>query len=180
MATLYEYYNTGDDSTWDITDTRWKAQTFTPSTAHKITSVKLKLYRYDFPGTLTVSIRATDGSGHPTGGDLCSGTTNGNTLTENMDGEWREITLGAGANLDANTKYAIVIRRNGGVAGSVIYWRMDYTSPTYIGGCVELSSDSGSSWKTDVAKDFMFEDWGEPLVEAPTVTTQDATGIGID
>ncbi|GAH21280.1 unnamed protein product, partial [marine sediment metagenome] len=79
------------------------------SVSHKITKVKLKLYRVGSPGTATVSIRATSGL-HPTGSDLCSGTTNGDTLPEGSPYEWREITLGDGANLASGTKYAIVIR----------------------------------------------------------------------
>ncbi|GAJ19661.1 unnamed protein product [marine sediment metagenome] len=55
-------------------------QGFIPATTHKITSVKLKLWKEGSPGTVTISIRATDGRGHPTGGDLCSGTINGNTI----------------------------------------------------------------------------------------------------
>jgi len=77
---LYEYYNTGDDSSQSVYGSNWYAQTFTSSIAHTITSVKLKLYRTGSPGTVTVSIRATDGSGHPILPDLCSGTTDGNTL----------------------------------------------------------------------------------------------------
>ncbi|GAI77489.1 unnamed protein product, partial [marine sediment metagenome] len=45
MSTKYEYYNTRDDDSWLVFGVRLEAQTFTPSTAHKITSVKLKLYR---------------------------------------------------------------------------------------------------------------------------------------
>ncbi|GAI02948.1 unnamed protein product, partial [marine sediment metagenome] len=108
MAELYEYYNTGDTGYWRLNiATERIAQTFTPSIAHKITSVKLKLARTGSPGILTVSIRATNGEGHPTGGDLCSGTTNGNTLPVYPSTEWREITLGAGYNLASDTKYAI-------------------------------------------------------------------------
>jgi hypothetical protein len=60
-ATLYEYYNTGDDASLFLYGIYWKAQTFTPLAPHKITSVKLKLYKaIGSPGTVTVSIRATD------------------------------------------------------------------------------------------------------------------------
>ena len=78
---IYEYYSTGDDAAASIYGNTWDTQTFTPSVAHTITSVKLKLYKTGTgPGTITVGIRATDGSGLPTGSDLCSGTTDGNTL----------------------------------------------------------------------------------------------------
>jgi len=177
VSTLYEYYNTGDDSTKVIYGATWGAQTFTPATAHKITSVKLKLCRYGSPGTITVGIRATDGSGHPTGSDLCSGTTDGNTLPVTPSNEWREITLGAGYNLSASTKYAIVARAPGGDLTNQFKWYRDASSPTYANGNQEDSADSGSSWTSQTAADFMFEDWGEPAV---TAKTSSDTGSGID
>uniref|UniRef100_A0A6M3M337 Uncharacterized protein n=1 Tax=viral metagenome TaxID=1070528 RepID=A0A6M3M337_9ZZZZ len=164
MAERYEYYITGDDSFSGAYYQIWRAQTFTPSTAHKITSVKLKLYRVGYPGTVTASIRATDGDGHPTGNDLCSGTINGNTLTENTAGDWYEITLGAGYNLLADTKYAIVIRAPGVDYPTYIAWREDITSPTYAGGSAEYSTNGGSSWLAEGDYDYMFEDWGEAIV----------------
>ena len=164
MATLYEYYNTGDDSRAPFYGERWRAQTFTPATAHKITSVKLKLYRLGSPGTITVGIRATDADGHPTGADLCSGTTNGNTLPTGSPYEWREITLGAGYDLSADVKYAIVVRALDGDGDNLIYWQLDSTDPTYPGGNYEYSNTGGSSWTSRTDFDFMFEDWGEPLV----------------
>ena len=177
MSTLYEYYNTGDDGAGNFYGATWWAQTFTPSTAHKITSVKLLLYRAGSPGTITVSIRATDGSGHPTGGDLCSGTTNGNTLPTGSPYEWREITLGAGCDLSAGTKYAIVARATSGSSSNKVYWRSDSTSPTYAGGNFEYSTNSGSSWTTYTNYDCLFEDWGEPLV---TEKTSSDSGSGVD
>jgi hypothetical protein len=178
VSTLYEYYKTGDDWYAKLYDTKWVAQTFTPSVAHKITSVKLKLYRTGSPGTITVSIRTTDGSGHPTGADLCSGTTDGNTLPEGSPYEWREITLGAGYNLSASTKYAIVARAlSGDDVANFAQWRQDSSSPAYAGGNLEYSFNSGSSWTTDVATDQMFEEWGELGV---TEKTSSDTGSGAD
>lgn len=163
MAERYEYYITGDDG-WDMCYlTSWNAQTFTPSTAHKITSVKLLLFRVGSPGTVTVSIQGVDVSDHPDGTDLCSGTTSGNTLTEDTAGEWREITLGAGADLDADTKYAIVIRVLDGTIENYVSWRYDSTDPTYAGGCYEYSSNSGVEWTSYTDRDFMFEEWGEAI-----------------
>lgn len=177
MADLYEYYNTGDDTSQSFYSVNWAAQTFTPATAHKITSVKLKLFRGGSPGTVTVSIRATDENGHPNGEDLCSGTIDGNTLTTDIDGEWYEITLGDGYNLDADTKYAIVVRAPDGSIGNIVSWRFDSTSPTYAGGNFEYSVNSGSSWTSYTDYDFMFEDWGEPLIVEKTSSD---TGTGVD
>jgi hypothetical protein len=159
VSTLYEYYNTGDDSSQPFWDTRWEAQTFTPSTTHTITSVKLRLYRVGSPGTITVGIRATDGDGHPTGEDLCSGTTDGDTLTTDSGGEWREITLGSGYELSASTKYAIVGRTSRGYSDRV-NWLKDASSPLYAGGQRERSDDAGSFWTGYSNNDYMFEDWG--------------------
>lgn len=158
---LNEYYNAGDTTGVVIYGaTHWHAQTFTPSTAHKIISVKLKMYRDGSPGTITVSIKATDDDGHPTGDDLCSGTTNGNTLPTSPPYEWREITLGNGYDLDAGTKYAIVARALDGDGMNFVGWRCDTSSPTYAGGNNERSVDGGSSWTTFSEIDLMFEDWG--------------------
>jgi hypothetical protein len=176
MATLYEYFNTGDDDFFAVRGSTWIAQTFTPSTAHKITSVKLLLYRLGSPGTITVSIRATDGSGHPTGGDLCSGTTNGNTLPTSSPYEWREVTLGDGYDLAASTKYAIVVRAPSGDTSNTLRWR-DKMTGGYAGGNTETSSNSGSSWTAQSNYDLMFEDWGESAV---TAKTSSDTGSGAD
>lgn len=162
MATRYEYYIVGDQGQQGV-HTVWHAQTFTPSVAHKITSVKLLLWRYNNPGTLTVSIRAVDGAGKPTGGDLCSGTTNGNSLPTEAPYEWREITLGAGAPLNADTQYAIVARALDGDGSNFVYWRGGYTPPDVYADGGSYSSDDGVSW-TGYGWDLMFEDWGEPLI----------------
>ena len=163
MAIRYEYYNTGDDDRRILFGTWWRAQTFTPDTAHTVTSVKMLLYRTGTPGTITVSIRATS-AGLPTGGDLCSGTTDGDTLTTSTAGEWREISLGAGYSLSASTMYAIVVRALDGSAFASIRLRVDETSPTYTGGTDCYSTNSGSSWTIVFGTDLMFEEWGAGAV----------------
>lgn len=157
MPVRYEYYILGDDQGDSFYGARWYAQTFTPSVSHIITSVKILITRYLSPGTLTVSIRATSG-GFPTGGDLVSGTTNGNTVTLNPQYEWREIFLGAGYKLNAGTQYAIVFG-TGGNSSNFLVFRYDLTAPTYSGGDVYRSLNSGGSW-TFMGWDAMFEEWG--------------------
>jgi len=176
---IYEYYNTGDDGAWAVYGATWQAQTFTPTTAHKITSVKLKLYRLGSPGTITVSIRATDVDGHPTDADLCSGTTDGNTLG-GSPGEWREITLGDGYNLTQDIKYAIVVRAPSGTTTNYLGWRKVNTG-TYAGGWLEKSTNSGSTWSSAFsAQDFMFEDWGEEIAAEPEISnTPDSKDFGV-
>ncbi|MBA7707397.1 hypothetical protein ES703_116269 [subsurface metagenome] len=183
MATLYEYYNLPGNTFDSIRGNLWKGQTFTPSVGHRVTGIKIKARRYGFPGTITVSIKATL-DGHPTGPDLCSGTTNGDTLTDESPGEWREISLGDGAILSAGQKYAIVIRALAGDGSNNLQWRLDSTSPTYVGGCKEFSSDGGITWfsydgiEQSPSSDELFEEWGEPAVTTvPTITTNPASNI---
>ncbi|MBA7570878.1 hypothetical protein ES708_12634 [subsurface metagenome] len=164
LAQLFEHYIVDDNESAGLYGIYWRAQTFTPSIAHKIASVRLKLLRYGSPGTITVSIRATDENGHPTGGDLCSGTTNGNTLPTHPSAEWREITLGAGYDLDADTMYAIVVRALDSDDADYPAWRRDSGAPAYIGGCWEASNDSGNTWTGYKVIDGMFEEWGGPIV----------------
>jgi len=172
MADRYEYHITGYDIDSAVQGNLWKAQTFTPSVAHRITSVKLLIRRVLLPGTITVGIRETDGAGHPTGADLCSGTIDGDALTESWPGEWREITLGTGYNLDPDTKYAIVVRALTGSAENRLLWQCDMNG-TYAGGNYEVSYDGATLWQADAEDDHLFEEWGEP----PTVATNAATGI---
>ncbi|MBA7506211.1 hypothetical protein ES706_04892 [subsurface metagenome] len=173
MATLYEYYNTGDDTGTYFFGDRRGAQTFTPQTAHKITSVKLKLYRSGSPGTVFVSIKAVDVDGHPTGDDLCSGTTDGSTLPTGPPYEWREITLGDGYNLLVDTKYAVVIYAGPGDLTKCVRWRMS-NEAGYANGARETSHDAGETWNTDTTVDLMFEEWGEAIAAPPGLENKSA------
>jgi hypothetical protein len=164
-ATLYEHYNTGDDNVWGFYGQYWKAQTFSAESDHVVGAVKLKLWRSGSPGDLTVSIKATDGSGHPTGADLTSGTISANTLTTNTAGAWYEVSL-TPYSLTSGTKYAIVARALGGDDANRVWWRLDESSPTYADGNVEHNADNGVNWTTYADRDFMFEVWDE--VAAPS------------
>ena len=167
-AQLYESYTTGGYASYYFCGTQWIAQTFTPQTSHKITSVKLEFDRYPAAiGTITASIRATDAGGHPTGGDLCSGTMDGNLLTGSP--AWYTITLGSGYNLSAGTKYAIVVRISSDCSTSFANWYFN-SSGTYPYGWGELSGNSGSSWASSTGYDFMFEEWGDPVGASQTAT----------
>jgi hypothetical protein len=158
---LYEYYDISDPALASLWGDFWQGQTFTPREAHTITSVKLKMYRLGSPGTLTASIKAVDVNGLPAGEDLCSGTTDGDTLPTAYSGELREITLGGGAALSDETKYAIVVRALSGDQDNYARWR--YKSPApYPRGAHVFSSDAGVTWEEDGSRDMMFEEWGNP------------------
>ena len=162
--TLYERFNTGDDETYAAHSVWWFMQRFTIGNTgtdenHNITSVKILAYRSGSPGTVTVSIRATDGEGKPTDNDLTSGTLNGNDFTTDTAGLWYEFSL-TPYGLSAGTQYTIVMRAPAGNAGNSAKWRRDDTSPTYTGGNMGYSGDSGSTWTIVATTSGMFEEYG--------------------
>jgi hypothetical protein len=147
---------TGD---WDFDNgpNRHLAETFTPQNTHKIESVKLRLSRAGSPGTILISIRNTT-NGKPVGGDLCSGTMDGNTLTTDQYGAVYEIALGAGVVLEAGVQYAIIIRcPNATSSDFILVWLVSVDS--YPSGTVVYSAD-GSTWTIYSNMDFYFEEWG--------------------
>jgi len=151
----FEYWNTNDDAASIFTPTYWWAQTFTPQMSHVISYVKLKLYREESIGTITVSIRATSGS-KPTGTDLTSGILDGNTLTTDPSGAWYQIDFSPNISLSANTEYAICVRTSSGS----VYWREDDIPSGYPRGDSCYSLDSGINWDINANRDLMFEEWG--------------------
>jgi len=179
MAELYENYITGDDFAYAPFGNRRAAQTFTPSISHEVTSVKLKLLRYGYPGTLTVSIKATTGL-VPSGADLSSGTIDGDTLSTSGY-EWVSIPQTSYPSLTAGTKYAIVIKAPLGDYSNYVAVAGDSSSPTYTGGNYCYSSDSGANWTAFTSADLVFEEWGLPVVppieiEGSSAGASSATG----
>jgi len=182
MTTLFEYHNTGDNTVLYAAATGWLGQTFTVgSSSHTITSIKLKLFRIGTPGTVTIGIRATDGNGHPTGGDLTSGTIDGDTLTTDDAGEWYEISL-TEYTLPANTKYATVLRApTADPDTEAVGWRCEWPG-TYAGMNGEHSADSGVTWLSlldywGADGDFMFEVWGNAIAQAFTKSITQAISV---
>jgi len=152
-------YTINDDNSQSLGSTStWEAQTFTTGLAQRVRGVWLKLYKQQIsstPGTVTCSIRAVDGSNHPAGVDLCIGTIDGNAVPyySSATADWVWIPFTTGACLNNATRYAIILR----AAASGLNWRCDVSSPTYAGGNREYSSNAGTSWTADTAKDFLFK-----------------------
>jgi len=181
MATLYEYYITGDNDGWvvpvyDIGDAL--AQTFTPSISHTVTQVRLKLYRISTPGTLNINIYSVDGSHFPTGGSLASGTINGDIITTNIDGEYRNVTLGTTVLLTAGTEYALVLTAPNGTPWNVeIVWKMDLVDASYARGWAiryigTFGDPTPQNWQifsAGSASDFVFQEWGEAATPSKPV-----------
>jgi len=182
MSELQDYYNTGDDGDSTLGLATWRAQTFTASSTYSITSVKLLLHKFAaVVGTITVSIRAVDGANKPTGADLVSGTTDGDTLTADAAGEWREITFDTPYVLVNGVTYAIVIRALTSFANNSLAWRFDSSSPSYIDGTYVGSINSGSTWTINTGIDFMFETYGYECYEYYIGNKEDYIAIyGVD
>ncbi len=144
----------------------WNGQTFTPLSSFFASTITLDVYREGSPGTVTVSIRATDGSIRPTGDDLASGTFDGNGLTTDTGGEQKTITLTTGLALVQGTKYAIVARAPTGSSGNRVLWHADTSTGAYTGGTRTVSSDSGGSWVNSGGQDMYFEVGGQEVTDA--------------
>ena len=185
MATLFE------NATWvyngisrNFGGTSWAAMTFTPQITHNITSVILRLGGDGSVGTITVSIRATDGLGKPTGADIdgVTGTTDGDTLPDfgwpTPQGDDREITFSSPISLTAGIKYAIVVRAQttSGKWSTIV-------SDVYANGSHIFSGNAGGNWTVDATRDNWFEEYGElpvpdkPINPSPSDT---ATGVTLD
>lgn len=149
---LEDSYMTGDNAYRNVTNTGWSCQTFTASENYDAVKVALKCYRSGSPGTITVSIKATDVDGKPTGDDLCSGTIDGNALS--TIASFVTITFTSAASLVSGAKYAICVRGSASLA--YLRWRYASSGASYAGGSFGYSNDSGSSWTLNANYDFMF------------------------
>lgn len=157
----YEYYSILDPALANLYGIFWQGQTFTPWDAHSIEKVRLRMYRHGEPGVVSVAIKATDGDGLPTGVDLCSGETSGNTLPTDYTWKWRDVPVSPYYGLASDTKYAIVVRAPNGDQNSFVRWRYARPQP-YPRGIHVFSADEGTHWRKDTARDMMFEEWGDP------------------
>jgi len=83
--------------------------------------------------------------GDPYGDDLCSGTTDGDTLPVDPSFEEREITFGSSTELTSGIKYAIVVRCANALTslGCNVTYGDVYANGTAIG-----SDNSGETWST--------------------------------
>lgn len=162
-ATAWESYTTGDDAGAQVYGVNWYGQTFTTSPySHSSVDVRLRLYRVGTPSTVTVSLRAVDDSGFPTGDDLTSGTIDGDDLTTDTAGSWYGVVL-TETSLNYDETYAICIRAEAGDGSNYVAVRED-TTGAYTGGQAITSSSAGISWSFATGKDIMFQIDGNTLV----------------
>src|SRR3990167_7450709 len=155
MTVLHQSYTGIED--WEVAAygaNQWWAQTFTTTIPYSIYSVQLYLQRYGLPGTITIAIKAVDESGNPTGCDLATGTTDGDTLPTDTY-EWREITLTAYTISEA-IQYAIIIKALSGNASNDV--EAAGCSPgSYSGGIAIRTTNAGVGWTQFSGDDIFFK-----------------------
>ena len=167
MAVIVDNYEVGVDGDHSFSDLSYMCQSFTASSAYTMTAVGLKLYKIGSPGTITVTIYLADNSTNkPTGSILATGTTSGNTLTTDTNGEWRVITFVSSIDLTNGEEYVIVCQAAGHVTS--VNWIEDGSTPGYTGGQGGTSNDSGSSWLMDATRDHYFRTYGGSILGAST------------
>lgn len=156
MTTFIEKYIAGDDENYveTIDSNDWLAQTFTlGNTGTDITSiissVDLKISNAA-SGTLTASIYEVGPDGAPTGSAISTGTAAATIFDSGVTGKWGRVSMSE-QTLQPSTQYALVIS-----ATNALTSRADGTSPTYAGGSVWYSDDSGGVWTEDNTTDIMF------------------------
>jgi len=94
--------------------------------------------------------------GAPVGSNLCSGTTNGNTLATYASWTEREISFDNPVELATDTKYSIVNSAPSASHTNAMYWSAHRTS-SYANGEPHVSGDSGVSWSPmTTTDDFWF------------------------
>lgn len=164
-----EYLLSGPNAV-EIYSVNWKAMTFTTVESFNITSIEVLIKRRSNPSTLHAKIRATV-SNKPSGEDLCSGTKLAGEIGTSYT--WHEISMGSGYVLEADTKYALILKDAGNSANNYL-WK--YKSPgTYPGGNFCLSFNSGSSWSQQTGTDLPFKIWGDDVAPEHEITNVNVT-----
>lgn len=105
-------------------------------------------------------------AGDPTGADLCSGTTNGDTLPDvwpPTEPEEREITFGSSIELTSGVKYAIAVKApDAADADDSALWMMK-SSGAYANGAHYYSTDESTSWAVNGSADLAFTTLAEAV-----------------
>jgi len=176
-TTVYESYTTNDDTDNTVSSGNWFAQTFTvgnTGTNENFWVNGCEIFSSEVgtaTGVIVASIRAVDGNNKPTGIDLAYGSVA--TAISSTD-HFHRITFSRPTLLLASTQYALVIREAG---SDNFIWRSDNSTPTYTGGSVNTSTDSGASWDAvSTTKDFLFKILGD--TRPPLTFSREALDAG--
>lgn len=151
---ISDYYIDITNTDVSVYGANWAAQTFTVSDSYEISGVDVRLYRVGTPGTITASVRAIV-AGLPSGGDLATGTYDGDTISMFDRGEWYKITFTTNYQGTSGTQYAIVLRATAGDVNNYFVAR-DASAGTYTGGQRCSSVNSGGAWAANAGHDIIF------------------------
>lgn len=170
--TLYEEYTTGKSDYQSTYGVQWRGQTFTVGTTgadenFDLTTIQQLIWRVGSPGTVYITLKAVDGSHLPTGAVLSSGSYDGDALTTDTAGEWKEITMSA-FECQASTEYAIICNIEGGSDSQKVCFASDHVGATYAGGNLIQSANSGVDWTLYAGQDHLFKVYGTGAAPPPT------------
>jgi len=165
MSDLIEYYNINDNNATMIYGDNWRAQTFKIGTNaqiqnYNLASIRLKIYRKNSPGTLTISIRDVGNDGYPTGNDLSIGTIDCDSITTSFSGDWYDATM-SNYMMRCGQEYAIIMRALSGDSNNAVYLRVEVVG-SYAGGNSIYSTDGGNNWLTSTSER-LFEIYGDAI-----------------
>ncbi len=173
---IVESCTTGDDLDSDVYGNYWVGQAIVPRLSHRITSVRVKIWRTGNPGDLTVRIRgATQGEYYGggtrrpgSGADLATGTITQASIPTSSPGSFVECTFATPADLYMGRLYFIILTHAGGDTSNHTHWRQDQAGPSYeravmtrYGSFIANSYNGGSTWNPSDDKAYMFEEYGQ-------------------
>lgn len=139
----------------------WHAQTFITTSAYTVSGVALNCWKFGSPGNITVSIRAVDGNGKPTGADLASVTVSDSVISTLPSLAYYTFVFDTPYALSDATKYAIVWRAPSGNAANY-FTPFGDGAAGYANGGTFISSNSGSSWGSEgTSSDANFRVYGD-------------------
>jgi len=170
---LHEYFTETDNNKSIIYGDLIFGQSFTvgnvgTNEAQYLTNIKVKGARFGSPGTLTMSVTAVDGFGHPTGNVLASAIVNGDTITTTTTGEEIDFVFSTPTIITAATTYAFYIEALTGDASNFLFLRyaddLKGGFTAYAGGDELYSGDGGATWSDDANDSVWFKQYGDKIV----------------
>jgi photosystem II stability/assembly factor-like uncharacterized protein len=163
MATLKDTF-TGHNTYYSMADNQtWRGQTWTAASAYTLTGCQLRFYRVGaYSGNVEICIRATDGGGLPTGGNLASFTLDGSTITTNTSGDWVLRYFDSTMEITQGVKYVVLVRPLGvgliRIRGS--------SGGGYGNGGHVYTFNGGTDWAESGTADLPFAMWAEDAEES--------------
>jgi hypothetical protein len=161
----------------------WGGQTFTASADYDATRVDIWAAKGigDTVGTVTVAIYAVDGSSHPTGSALASGTFTDTDIDDTTNYKWVQCDMSSPVSLSQGTEYAVVVHGASLSAANVLIWSFDDDGAggsDYANGDQLWSTDGGSSWLAVTTQDQLFRVYGSPSAIDEKVYSRKLVAIG--